>query len=92
MPITVTMEIPEELAAAVTSGGRDLPHAALEALAVEAYRARRLSDSQFRRLLGLSRWEADGVLKEYGVWLDYTVDDFEREGEAIRNIRERPPE
>jgi hypothetical protein len=75
-----------------TSGGRDLSHAALEALTVEAYRARRLSDRQFRRLLGLSRWEADGVRKAYGVWLDYTVDDFNREGEAIRNIRERPQE
>ena len=65
MPITVTMEIPEELAAAVTSGGRDLSHAALEALAVEAYRAKRLSDSQFRRLLWTeplgSRWSAQSV-------------------------------
>jgi len=89
VPITVTMEVPEELAAAVTSGGRDLPRAALEALAVEAYRSRRLTDSQFRRLLGLNRWEADGVLKAHGVWLDYTADDFKREGEAIRNVRER---
>ena len=55
MPITVTLEIPEDLAALLRSGGRDLSRAALEALAVEEYRARRLSDAQFRRLLGLSR-------------------------------------
>jgi hypothetical protein len=49
-------------------------------------RAQRLSDAQFRRLLGLNRWEADGLLKAHGVWLDYTIEDFNREGEAGRRI------
>jgi predicted HTH domain antitoxin len=89
MPVTVTMEIPEDLAAVLGSGGRDLSRAALEALAVEEYRARRLSDAQFRRLLGLSRLEAEALLKAHGVWLDYTIEDFHREGEASRQIRER---
>ncbi len=89
MPITVTLEIPEDLAAILGAGGRDLSRAALEALAVEEYRARRLSDAQFRRLLGLSRLEADGLLKAHGTWLGYTIDDFNREGEALRQIRER---
>ena len=89
MPITVTLEIPEDLAAILNSDGRDLSRAALEALAVEEYRARRLSDAQFRRLLGLSRWEADGLLKAHGVWLDYTIEDFNREGEAGRRIRDQ---
>ena len=65
MPITVTLEIPEDLAALLRFGGRDLSRAALEALAVEEYRARRLSDAQFRRLLGLSRLQADGLLKAH---------------------------
>lgn len=89
MPITVTLEIPEDLADLLRSGGRDLSRAALEALAVEGYRAKRLSDAQFRRLLGLSRLEADGLLKAHGVWLDYTIDDFNREGEAHRRSRQR---
>jgi len=89
MAITVTLEIPEDLAAVLGSGGRDLSRAALEALAIEEYRAKRLSDHQFRRLLGLSRLEADGLLKSHGVWLDYTLDDFNREDEASRQIRER---
>ncbi len=80
MSITVTVEIPEDLATILSSGGQDLSRAALEALAVEAYRAKRLSDAQFRRILGLSRFEADALLKAHGVWLDYTLDDFEREG------------
>lgn len=89
MPVTITMEIPEDLAALLGSGGRDLSRAALEALAVEEYRARRLSDAQFRRLVGLSRLEAEALLKAHGVWLEYTIDDFNREGEASRQIRAR---
>ena len=46
----------------------------------------------FKVFMDRNAWEADGVLKAYGVWLDYTVDDFNREGEATRNIRERPQE
>jgi hypothetical protein len=88
VPITVTLEIPEDLAAILRSGGRDLSRAALEALAVQEYRAHRLSDAQFRRLLGLSRLEADGLLKAHGVWLDYTIDEFNREGEAGRQTPE----
>src|SRR5687767_1357782 len=47
MPITVTLNIPEDLARILATGGRDLSRAALEAFAVEEYRAKRLSDTQF---------------------------------------------
>jgi Uncharacterised protein family (UPF0175) len=51
-------------------------------MAVEAYRAHRLTGSQLRRLLGIvSRYELDAFLKERGVWLEYTLEDFRREGE-----------
>ena len=89
MPVTFTVEIPDDLAQILGGDTRDLSRAALVALAVEAYRARRLSDSEFRRILGLTRFEADAVLKAHGVWLDYTVDDFHREEKASRPIGQR---
>ena len=89
LAITIKMEIPEDLAAVLSAGGRDLSRAAIEALAVEEYRLRRISDAQLRRLLGISRWQADALLKAHGVWLDYTVEDFRREGEATRAVHER---
>ena len=67
----------------------DLSRATLEKAAVEEYRARRLSDKQFRQLLNISRWEADEILKAHSVWLDYGLEDFEREGEALRQLEER---
>jgi predicted HTH domain antitoxin len=68
-----------------------LSRTALEALAVEEYRARRLSDAQFRRLLNISRFEADQILKAHGVWLDYDLETFEREGTAILAIGKNSP-
>jgi hypothetical protein len=61
MAVTLTLEIPRDLAALLATTERDLSRTALEALAVEEYRARRLSDAQFRRLLNISRFEADRI-------------------------------
>ena len=80
MEITVT--IPEEFARKIVLEGLDPARQALEDMAVEAYRAHRLTGSQLRRVLGIpSRYELDAFLKQRGVWLEYTVEDFRREGE-----------
>lgn len=49
----VGLEIPEDVAYALTSGQRSLNQAALEAMAAEGYRSGRLSESQLKRLLEL---------------------------------------
>jgi hypothetical protein len=60
---------------------------ALEDMAVEAYRAHRLTGAQLRRLLGIpSRYELDAFLKKRGVMLEYTVDDFRSEGEITARL------
>ena len=80
--MTITLEIPDELARQIIPEGLDPARQALEDIAVEAYRAHRLTGAQLRRLLGIpSRYELDGFLKKRGVWLEYTLDDFKREGE-----------
>jgi len=80
MEITVT--IPDELARLIVPEGLDPSRQAIEDMAVEAYRAHRLNGVQLRRVLGIpSRHELDAFLKKRGVWLEYTVEDFRREGE-----------
>jgi hypothetical protein len=76
------LEIPQDLATLLGAPERDLSRTALEALAVEEYRAKRLSDTQFRRLSAISRFEADRILKAHDVWLDYDLETFQREGAA----------
>src|SRR5437879_5321988 len=48
----ITLELPEDIAASLIGKGEDLPRAAMEALALEEYRAHRLSPRQLYRLLG----------------------------------------
>ena len=81
----VTLEIPDELAACLTSPGQEPARAALEALALEAYRQRRISGYQLRTLLGLpSRLELDAFLRAHQAD-SYTVEDFEKDLAVIHN-------
>lgn len=83
----VTLDIPDELSAALTAPGRELSRSVFEALALEAYREHKLSTAQLRRLLGFeSRYELDGFLKAHEVWLEYGLDTLERDRETHRNL------
>ena len=83
----VTIGLPEELTEAFAPSGGDLPRAALEALATEAYRERKISHAQLRQLLGFeTRMEVDGFLKERGVELEYTSEDLKRDLETLSRL------
>ena len=87
MPVTITL--PDDLAAVLLSAGQEPTRAALEAIALEAYRQRRITGYQLRRLLGIeSRYELDGFLKEHEVY-DYTVEDLEHDLATIQKLKEK---
>jgi Uncharacterised protein family (UPF0175) len=90
--MTIHFDIPDDVAQNLAADGRDISRAALEAFGVEEYRAGRLTQSQLRRLLGYeTRMEVDGFLKEHQVWLEYTMEDLEREsqiGDQLWNRRQ----
>ncbi len=68
---------------------KDLPRAALERLALEAYRSQTLTAGQLRKLLGLqTRMLVDAFLKEHEVY-DFTAADFEQDCETLRQLRVR---
>ena len=72
----IMLELPEDIAQGLESRWKDLPRAALESLALEAYRSRALAAAQIRRLLGFAtRMQVDAFLKEHEVF-DFTVADF----------------
>jgi len=76
--VRITLELPDEIAKQIAPG-RDVSRAALEAIVLEAVRSHRLSEHQAATLLGLSRYELDGFLKQYEVWLDYSIEDLEKD-------------
>ncbi len=83
----ITLELPEDIAQGLESKWKDLPRAALESLALEAYRSHALTSAQLRRLLGFeTRTRVDTFLKEHGVF-DFTAADFEQDRETLRQLR-----
>ncbi len=83
----LTLQIPDELVAHF--GGEDVHNElerALEAFAIEELRAGRISEVQLRKMLGLGRIALDGFLKGHGIYQDYTLEDFEEEWRALKEL------
>ena len=75
----VTLDIPDALAAP----------ALLEALLVEGYRTRVVSEGQIRRALGYGTpMQVHALLQEHNVPLDYTTEDLEQDRETLRQFHE----
>ena len=84
----ITLKIPDELARQVASEGEDPARVVLEALALEGYRAERLSESAVRQMLGLeSRIQVHAFLKEHGIHLHYNVSDLDRDRVTSERLR-----
>lgn len=98
--VRITVDIPDDIVRHLAAQGRDPSRAAIEALAIDAYRTNRLSTLQLRTLLSIpSTYELDAFLKAHGVALEYSIDDFEREGDTSARLlrkrqdaREAPPQ
>jgi len=56
-------------------------------LAAEEYRLGHLNKPDLRRLFGFeTSYEIDGFLKAHNVYENYTMEDFEREREALKSV------
>jgi predicted HTH domain antitoxin len=83
----VTLDLPDDISAALEVQWPDLPRQALEALAVEAYRTGALAEGQVRRLLRLeTRFEVHALLKNHRVPLRYTEADFDDDLASHREL------
>lgn len=83
----ITIDIPTELERTLRRAlGDDLSQAVKEALAMEAYRTGALSLGQFAEMIGVSTYEADGLLKQRGIMLDIDVAEFEEELASLKAL------
>lgn len=81
----INVQIPDKLAVRMGAPESDLSRRALEALALGEFTTGRITKPELRQLLGFgTRYELDGFLKSHGVYEDYTMADFDREREALR--------
>ena len=82
----VLVQIPDAIAPHLIEGDGDLSRMALESVALEALRAGRITEVQLCEMLGLARIQMDGFLKSHGVYEEYTLEDFEEERRAIKEL------
>lgn len=84
--MTISIDLPPNIEARLRAEFLNLDEVAKLGLAIEAYREAKLSLGQFAELLGISQYEADGVLKRRGVMLDLTEAELATERETLRRL------
>ena len=90
--MTLTVNIPDELARELGAGFQDIGLAALEALAAEAYARGVLSLEQVRQLLALETCrEARELLSRHDVWPGQTADEILEDAETSARFRAALP-
>jgi hypothetical protein len=81
------VQIPDDVAQRLSTAGGDLSRRALEALVAEEYKQGRLTKPDLRRLLGFETGDqVDSFLKAHDVWIDYTMEDLERERIGLKRL------
>ena len=79
----ITVELPDDIARHPDPGRE-----ALEALAIEGYRSEKLTHHQAARLLGLTRFEFDGFLKDRQIYDHaYSIEDLEHDLAELDRLR-----
>jgi predicted HTH domain antitoxin len=79
----ITVQLPDDLAQRPNPGRE-----ALESLAIEGYRSGALSHFQAAQLLGMSRLEFDGFLKERSVFEHaYSAEDLNEDIRSLEELR-----
>ena len=83
----VTIQLPEDISAALAGQWANVPRRSLEAIAVEGYRTGALTEAQVRKLLELdTRSQVHALLKEHRVPLRYTEADVEDDLSTHREL------
>jgi hypothetical protein len=85
--MVLSMQIPDDVALRLSATGGDLSRRALEALVAEEYKQGHLTKPDLRRLLGFETGDQiDSFLKAHDVWIDYTMEDLERERSGLKRL------
>lgn len=87
--MTVTLNIPDFVAASMqfTDAGKE--RRVLEAVALEGYRSGELSRGQVGSMLGLNYWATEAFLKQHGADYGLTAADLEQDYQALKSLLAR---
>jgi hypothetical protein len=83
----ISIEIPDNIASRLEAHGEDLARRALGALALQAYHAGEIAETEVQTMLCLSsRWVVEALLKRAHAYLDYDEADLKSDVAAIRRV------
>jgi predicted HTH domain antitoxin len=81
------LRVPDDIVETLEARWADLPRRAVELLAVDSYRDGTLTTAEVQRMLGFeTRMQTDEFLKREGAYLDYSIEDFERDVETLSRL------
>jgi predicted HTH domain antitoxin len=88
----ILIQIPDEIAQALSADCPNLSQVAIEALAMEGYRKGLLSEHQLQKMLDLkTRMQVHAFLKENRVPLNYSLADLDQDLKSLALFEERLP-
>jgi predicted HTH domain antitoxin len=88
--MSVTISLPNRIERQLQSGwGDKLEQKAVEALAVEGYRAGLLSLGEIAEMLGMSVNDADGFLKSKGLFVVDNLAEIDSDGAVLEDLLAR---
>ncbi|MBC7909123.1 MAG: UPF0175 family protein [Pyrinomonadaceae bacterium] len=80
----VIIDLPEDVARQLQANEQDVERNVLEAIALENYRSGKLTQAQVRKMLGFQTdLQVDAFLKAHNVYLEYSIEDFEKDRETL---------
>ncbi len=86
--MTLTISIPEGMEELLrTHAEGDVGRYVREAVAVDLYRSRKLTHGQLQQFMGVSRYEADGILKKHGGVDMLTAEELEEQVDRLQKLR-----
>lgn len=84
--MVLTLELPDDIAEALSSPGADLSRKVLGALAIHGFRERELSQFQVGQLLELSRMETEDLLARHADLYDYDPAELNQEAGRLASL------
>lgn len=81
--MAINIDLPPNVEAQLRASLSNVDAVAKLGLALEAFRSGELSLGQFAELLGVSQYEADGILKERGMLIELSAEELAEERDAL---------
>lgn len=90
--MSITLDLPQEIEKILREEwAGSLPRKVLEAVAVEAYRDKKIGSAQVGRILGFeNRWETLEFLSQRGVYPNYDLEEFEEDLKLLKRLELKP--